>query len=212
MSIQGGMLEALGINMYTTLGKCLVEFVANAYDSDAKSVDINIPVDIIDEERKRVRDAAKAEVEAKVREPFSVLLVPLPDSVSVSISDNGHGMRPDDVRSKFLPINRRRRKDAKGGETNLLTESGKRYAMGRKGLGKLAGFGAAEQVTIRTKRKGDTFATTISMDLTELMNADNLAEVSIPATYEEGRPSDEDVWYIARSASFPNEREPLLLE
>jgi hypothetical protein len=30
MSIQGGMLEALGINMYPTLGKCLVEFVANA--------------------------------------------------------------------------------------------------------------------------------------------------------------------------------------
>lgn len=34
-TIQGGMLEALGINMYTTLGKCLVEFVANAYDADA---------------------------------------------------------------------------------------------------------------------------------------------------------------------------------
>jgi hypothetical protein len=24
LAIQGGMLEALGINMYTTLGKCLV--------------------------------------------------------------------------------------------------------------------------------------------------------------------------------------------
>src|SRR3546814_2678421 len=41
--IQGGMLEALGINMYATIGKCLVEFVANAFDSEATTVDIVIP-------------------------------------------------------------------------------------------------------------------------------------------------------------------------
>ena len=43
MPIQGGMLEALGINMYTTLGKCLVEFIANAYDGDSTKVEISIP-------------------------------------------------------------------------------------------------------------------------------------------------------------------------
>ena len=36
IKIQGGMLEALGINMYSTLGKCLVEFLANAYDAEAR--------------------------------------------------------------------------------------------------------------------------------------------------------------------------------
>src|SRR3546814_10604899 len=43
LKIQGGMLEALGINMYATIGKCLVEFVANAFDSEATTVDIVIP-------------------------------------------------------------------------------------------------------------------------------------------------------------------------
>lgn len=68
MSIQGGMLEALGINMYTTLGKCLVEFVANAFDAEAGSVEITMPVEKIDVARKEVRNAAKVEAAAMVKE------------------------------------------------------------------------------------------------------------------------------------------------
>lgn len=188
MSIQGGMIEALGINMYTTLGKCLVEFVANAYDSDSSVVDITIPVDEIERERKAVRERAKKEVADGTREPFSILLVPLPDTLQVVISDNGHGMRPDDIATKFLPINRHRRRDTTGKETNLKSESNDRFVMGRKGLGKLAGFGAAERVTVSTKREGDSFSTSITMDLNKLMNAENLATVNIPASYVDAQP------------------------
>jgi hypothetical protein len=186
LSVQGGMLEALGINMYTTLGKCLVEFVANAFDGDATKVDIEIPFNAISEARAELRTKAKAEVEEGKRDPFKVLLTPLPTDIVVTIEDDGHGMSPSDIKYKFLPLNRKRRNDGEGNETVLTTESGARHAMGRKGLGKLAGFGAAVIVSIRTKREGETFATTFVMDYGEIESAEDLTNIRIPATYEQG--------------------------
>ncbi|MFE3837558.1 ATP-binding protein [Pseudogemmobacter sonorensis] len=191
LSVQGGMLEALGINMYTTIGKCLVEFVANAFDGDAKHVNISIPVDEIQKARSDLRANAKKEVKEGSRDPFKVLLTPLPTHIAVVIEDDGHGMSPQDIEKKFLPLNRKRRDDGSGNETNLKTEGGERHVMGRKGLGKLAGFGAAVTVSIRTKRKGEGFATTFVMDYTEIERADDLANIRIPATYETGLNQDE---------------------
>jgi hypothetical protein len=187
LRIQGGMLEALGINMYATIGKCLVEFVANAYDGEATQVVISIPVDRIESARRDVRAEAKREVEQDKRDPFTVLLTPLPDDIAIVIEDDGHGMSPDDVARKFLPINRKRRVDeGTGQETRLKSENGLRHVMGRKGLGKLAGFGAANKVVIRTKREGDSFATTFTLDDALIRHAENLGQVSIPASYEDG--------------------------
>lgn len=186
LRIQGGMLEALGINMYATIGKCLVEFVANAYDSEADLVEISVPAEDIQAARAAVKATAKEEVERQQRDPFTVLLTPLPDNLAIVIKDNGHGMSPEDVEKKFLPINRKRRLDESGQETVLTSETGKRNVMGRKGLGKLAGFGAATKVVIRTKRKGETFATTFVLDDEAIKNAENIGEVEIPASYEDG--------------------------
>ncbi|MCR5876593.1 ATP-binding protein [Phenylobacterium sp. J426] len=180
------MLEALGINMYTTLGKCLVEFVANAYDSEAHNVTITIPHEDIEAARTKVRQAAKAEVAAGLRDRFTVLLDTLPNDLKVVIEDDGHGMSWKDVESKFLPLNRKRREGADGTESNIKSETGKRFVMGRKGLGKLAGFGAAENVEVRTKRQGETFATIITLQDSKLKGAANVTDVDIPATYEEG--------------------------
>jgi hypothetical protein len=191
MQIQGGMLEALGINMYTSIGKCLVEFIANAYDSDASSVTIKIPVDAIRAARMAARAAARAEVAAGSRDKFTLLLLPLPEEIVIEISDNGHGMSPRDVEHKYLPINRKRRDDGRGRETQPLSEGGSRFVMGRKGLGKLAGFGAAELIEITTKRKGETFATTFTMDFALLKMAPSLGEVKIPARYDDGLPAHE---------------------
>lgn len=186
MAIQGGMLEALGINMYTTIGKCLVEFVANAYDSDATSVELLIPFDRIVEARKDIRDKAKEQAHTAGKSRLNVLLAPLPDDIVIEIRDTGHGMSPNDVRDKFMPINRKRRLDKNGEESNHSSESGRRFVMGRKGLGKLAGFGAAERIEIETKRRGEDFSTTFVMDFNVLRNSENLAHVQIPATYTEG--------------------------
>lgn len=199
LRIQGGMLEALGINMYTTLGKCLVEFVANAYDSEATTVDIAIPVDRIQEARAVLRAKAKEEVKDQKRDPFKVLLTPLPADITVVVTDNGHGMSPDDIEHRFLPLNRKRRLDDAGNETVLTSESGLRSVMGRKGLGKLAGFGAAMVVTIRTKRKGETFATTFVMDYGKIGEAENLSEIDIPATYDQDQDPDKQGTQITLS-------------
>lgn len=192
LRIQGGMLEALGINMYATIGKCLVEFVANAYDSEARQVEITIPTDEIHEARVAAKAAAKKEVAENQRDPFTILLTPLPENISIVISDDGHGMSPADVEQKFLPINRKRRLDVQtGAETILKSETGVRNVMGRKGLGKLAGFGAATKVVIRTKRKGETFATTFILDDSTIRHAEDLGSVDIPASYEDNLPSED---------------------
>jgi len=47
MAIEGTILEALGVNLYSTIAKCLVEFAANAFDSDAKWINITIPFEEI---------------------------------------------------------------------------------------------------------------------------------------------------------------------
>ena len=96
-----------------------------------------------------------------------------------------------EVEKKFLPLNRKRRADGSGSESRLKSESGKRFVMGRKGLGKLAGFGAAERVVVRTKRKGEDYATTVTMDDRLLKTAENVTAVGIPVTYETSLPLDE---------------------
>ncbi|MBR8048668.1 MULTISPECIES: ATP-binding protein [Burkholderia] len=186
MVIQGGMLDALGINMYSTLAKSMVEFVANAYDGEATFVDVTIPFDRIAAARNAVRAQAKDAVANGTMDPFTVLLLPLPDDIQIVITDDGHGMDPEDVRGKFLPVNRKRRLDGDGKEKNLHSENRRRKVMGRKGLGKLAGFGVAEKVTVKTKRAEDEFWTVFEMDYAELSSAPNLGSVKIPATYPHG--------------------------
>src|SRR3546814_14986094 len=95
-------------------------------------------------------------------------------------------MSPDDVEKKFLPINRKRRLDANGTESNVRSESGLRHVLGRNGLGKLAGFGAATKVVIRTKRVADTFAPHFLIADSPISNAEYQGEVIIPTVYEDG--------------------------
>ncbi len=184
ISIQGGMLEALGINMYSTLGKCIVEFVANSYDADACRIDISIPFETINQERQKVREAVKKEVEMGLKKTFTLLTLPLPENIEVVLRDDGHGMAPVEIEKKFLPFNRNRRLDeTTHEETNTTSESKKRKVMGRKGLGKLAGFGAAELVIIRTKRENADFFTEFRLDYEDLKANDNISEASIIPTY-----------------------------
>lgn len=180
LDIASGMLESLGLNMYTSIGKSLSEFVANAYDADATEVVINIPFAKIEEARSILRENAKQQVKEGTRDSFTVLVDPLPDDIQITIRDNGHGMSPSDIRDKLLIVSRNRRKG------NPKTESGLRNAMGRKGLGKLAGFGTAQCVTIRSKREGETFATSFTMDYAKIAEGHRVHESKFPAVYQDG--------------------------
>lgn len=183
LEIQGGLLDNLGINMYANLGKCLVEFAANAYDSDSADIDIVLDIDKIGIARETVRSAAIAKAKQDGTKRPTFIEDPLPTELTVTITDHGHGMSPADIRAKYLPINRNRRKDDSGKETRPKTEAGKRYVMGRKGIGKLSGFGAATELVVKSKRAGQSFWTQITLDLVELRNETNLSNVLIPAEY-----------------------------
>lgn len=72
--------------------------------------------------------------------------MPLSPSSEISVSDNGIGMSYDECNEKYLIIGRDRRKIE--GDTS----AGNRRIMAHKGIGKLAGFGIADTIEIRTVR------------------------------------------------------------
>lgn len=105
------VIEHLGIKLYQNKPTNVVaEYLSNAWDADAKNVDIDI----------------KAGVGSK----------------SIIITDNGRGMTREELTDHFLVIgrNRRNQPDEKS--------QGGRGLMGRKGIGKLAGFGIANTLEV----------------------------------------------------------------
>jgi Histidine kinase-, DNA gyrase B-, and HSP90-like ATPase len=194
--IQGGVLENLGIRMYTKLGKVLVEFAANAYDSDSPFVDIIFDFAAISKARAEVRAAALKRLaeEHKVQEEGTdgrrpkrkahVIIDPLPNDISIVIKDNGHGMTAQEMAARFLPLNRNRRRDSTGAEeTDFYSEAGKRLVMGRKGIGKLSAFGVASRMVVRSKRAGQNFWTELTLQAATLMVTEDISNVSIPHKY-----------------------------
>lgn len=68
---------------------------------------------------------------------------------AITIVDNGIGMTVNEVNQKFLNVGYDRR-----GDVGEQTERTKRPVMGRKGIGKLALFSVAEEITVFTQRQG----------------------------------------------------------
>jgi hypothetical protein len=79
------------------------------------------------------------------------------ESSEIIILDNGIGMSDDDVENQYLVVGRNRRlEEAKGSPK-------KRPIMGKKGIGKLAGFGIASEMSILTWR--DHISTQLTLDV-----------------------------------------------
>ena len=125
-----GIIELLGSQLYTKLPPIMVEFISNSYDADATEVEI-----IIDEN----------DLENK-------------KNTSIIIKDNGIGISDaginniEEINEKFLKIGRKRRKD----ENSSVSKIYRRKLQGKKGIGKLAGFGITDKMEITTTSKGIT--------------------------------------------------------
>ncbi len=172
------IVEDLGLNLYTDLPRVLVEFVANAYDADSPRVKVIIDKDAIDKARAVVKQEHKLEtVKDEVAQIGPLETRELPDSHTIEIIDTGHGMSKDDIAQKFLVAGRRRRKEEP--ESNGRTPNG-RLLMGRKGLGKLAGFGVAKRVEITSKKPDEKHATMVILDFDELTKDKAINEVDVP--------------------------------
>lgn len=172
------IVEDLGLNLYTTLPRVLVEFVANAYDADSRHAKIDLDVDRINSERKELKarwELAKLKAEKMDTMPPRLAEMTLPEGLSITISDEGHGMTRDDLKNKFLVAGRRRR----GVNSDNVRSPKGRILMGRKGLGKLAGFGVAKVIAVVTKVADEQHATKITLRYDDLIKVTDTNEIPI---------------------------------
>ena len=124
MTVAGQLFNHLGLQMYSGAVPAISELISNAYDAMARNVWITIPTGH--------SVTARDEIEVK---------------------DDGHGMSYDECNSRYLLVgsDRRSRHSEWTDEYNGLSS---RKVQGRKGIGKLAGFGIARMITIRTVKDG----------------------------------------------------------
>jgi len=95
---------------------------------------------------------------------------------SIVIEDNGEGMSFDGCQRSFLTVARDRRK-----VDNTETTLGKgRPLLGRKGIGKFAGFGVAKKVQVRTVSGLDGETTAFEMDIASILEYDAAEEKQKP--------------------------------
>jgi len=115
-------------------------------------------------------DAGATTVRISVPEPAAYD----PGTSIITITDNGSGMTEDGIQDSYLVVGRNRREV---GDLGLPD----RPVMGRKGVGKLAGFGLASRMTMVTWRDGQSIE--LTLDVLKLKTEDNSASnVTIPAT------------------------------
>ena len=92
----------------------------------------------------------------------------------IVVEDDGVGMLFQEINSEFLTIGKNKR----GNRDNLKTSMGRKIT-GRKGLGKLALFGLAEEVTVETTCEGSKDLTQFTLDWNE-MTKENREEDYFP--------------------------------
>ncbi len=189
LNVAPHLVQDLGLNLYTDLPKVLVEYVANAYDADSPFVDIVMDFVEIEKQRAIVKATATADKAKAAGVPEALAAIPsmgertLPLSVTVKISDRGCGMSRDDLATQFLIAGRRRREEGPAPSTHT---SGGRLLMGRKGVGKLAGFGVAQVITITTRKRDARDATRIVLDYHEIGKHRTTNDIVVPESTPPG--------------------------
>lgn len=115
-------IDKLGVKLYDRVSAVVAELVANSYDADATEVSVELPL-------------------------ATLLSVKDPDfpAWTVTVSDNGHGLTPDEARAYYLRVGADRRKDGGAGARSRKLN---RPVMGRKGIGKLAPFGICKRIEV----------------------------------------------------------------
>lgn len=144
MTVAGQLFKHLGLQMYSGAVPAISELISNAYDAMARNVWITIPTGR-----------------------------PIQQTDEIIVKDNGHGMSFEECNSLYLSVGMNRR--STGSEwTKSYNGLKPRKVQGRKGIGKLAGFGIAERIDIRTV-KGKQVAH-FALDFTELTKSPNFAD------------------------------------
>ena len=93
---------------------------------------------------------------------------------TITIQDNGDGMSFDDCQKRYLSVGYNRRE--KAGQTERTGKN--RPVMGRKGIGKFAGFGIARFIKICTVDKLTTELTEFELDLQSIRRGDSYVDTA----------------------------------
>lgn len=125
MVISRTTIDKLGIKLYDKASAVIAELIANAYDADAEKVVVEVPLG----------EYLASKAGGKITDK----------GYTISVTDNGHGMIPDEVNRHYLQIGKDRRIDPDWG--NLSREKN-RPVIGRKGIGKLACFGICRIIEV----------------------------------------------------------------
>ena len=132
LSFHGRIIDSLGIQMYQSPVAAIAELIANAWDADASSVQVDLPDD-------------------------------LSGTPVITVADNGVGMTFGDCQNLYLDVGRNRRATKNG-----ASSPGGRPVLGRKGIGKFAGFGIADVLEVETVSKETGEKTKFLLDLAKL--------------------------------------------
>src|SRR4051812_21400818 len=92
--VHAHIVEHLGVNLYTTLPRVLIEFLSNAYDADASDVIIFVDLPAIQAAREIMRAQHKLEL-TKALDKMTVVPLErrtLPPDQKIVVRDSGHGM------------------------------------------------------------------------------------------------------------------------
>jgi Histidine kinase-, DNA gyrase B-, and HSP90-like ATPase len=144
MTVAGQLFKHLGLQMYSGAVPAISELISNAYDAMAKNVWITIPTGRAIQQQDQI-----------------------------VVRDDGQGMSFDECNSLYLSVGRNRRSDASEW-TQPYNGLPARKVQGRKGIGKLAGFGIADRIDIRTV-KGKQVSH-FALDFTALTKSPNFAD------------------------------------
>lgn len=127
MRISRMTVDKLGVRLYDRVSAVVAELVANAYDADAESVVVRVPLATL---------LARKNPETGEVEGYGH---------AIEVVDDGHGITPEEVNDHFLLVGKDRRVDPTQGS---LSRHKRRAVMGRKGIGKLAPFGICKRIEI----------------------------------------------------------------
>ncbi len=152
----GRVIDHLGIQMYQSPVAAIAELVANAWDSDAEEVRIELP------------SAISGDAE-------------------IVVEDDGQGMTFEQCDERFLSLGYARRGTR---NTEKSPEKG-RSILGRKGIGKLAGFGIARLIQVETVSESSGERTVFEMDVEKLRSGDYVNASGAPIDVIAYQPPDE---------------------
>ena len=151
LQFHGRIIDSLGIQMYQSPVAAAAELIANAWDADARNVDVKLPDN-------------------------------LSGNPTIIVRDDGLGMTFEQCQKLYLNIGRNRRIDD---ETDK-TPSG-RPVLGRKGIGKFAGFGISELLEVDTTSAETGERTVFYLDLNDLRGDEYIGATpkEVPITLRE---------------------------